>query len=318
MLLPPNDQCVPMEDPLTTVLDRIQAGKIEEATVRYFSSRVRAGETAEDAVEQAAVMVRRSFAAYKARRAQQEVLFEQKVEALKAVLANNVASPEIDTIAASTGLSNTPLLAVQTIFTENPASIPTSVVDWIDWITRFFISNQDSYLSLLGDDADIVKQVVRGRKTGGPITIEEFGLLNAGLRAWVTGLPFQEIELALGVAAGREKSCPRARDLVLKLANRSLYLIAASFVEVAKLVLAAQNINSPKPAVLETLAVAIRKGLDTPDKVAFAYRRPALRSRVVIHRGFAELFGTPLDTTGLDYATVLTQTTARLAFAGDA
>jgi hypothetical protein len=318
MLLPPHDQCVPMEDPLTAVLDQIQAGNIEDTTIRYFSSRVRAGEIAEDAVEQAAVMVRRSFAAFKARRAEQEASFEQKVEALKSVLANNIASPEIDTISASTGLSNRPLLAVQAIFTANPASIPASVVDWIDWIMDFFTSDQDSYRSLLGDDAEVVKQVVRGRKTGGSPTAAEFGLLKAGLRAWVTGRSFHDIELALGVAPDRVKSCPRARDLILKLANRSLYLIAGSFVEVAKLVLAAQNVAAPQPAVLETLAVSIRKGLDTPEKVAFAYRRPALRSRVLIHRGFAALFSTPSDTAGLDYATVLTLTTARLAFAGDA
>jgi hypothetical protein len=64
--------------------------------------------------------------------------------------------------------------------------------------------------------------------------------------------------------------------------------------------------NAPQPAVLETLAVAIRKGLDTPDKIAFAYRRPTVRSRVLIHRSFSELLGAPADTTGLDYATVLT------------
>jgi ATP-dependent RNA helicase HelY len=140
-------------------------------------------------------------------------------------------------------------------------------------------------------------------------------LLNAGLKAWVTGRSFHEIELALGVAANKVKCCPRARDLVLKLANRGLYLIAASFVDVAKLVLATQGANPPQPAVLETLAVAIRKGLDTPDKIAFAYRRPTVRSRVLIHRGFTALLGAPANTTGLDYATVLTQTSARIAFA---
>jgi ATP-dependent RNA helicase HelY len=86
-------------------------------------------------------------------------------------------------------------------------------------------------------------------------------------------------------------------------------------VEVAKIVLAAQGMNAPQPAVLETLPVAIRKGLDAPDKIAFAYRRPSLRSRVLIHRSFATLLGAPAESAGLDYAAVLTQTTARIAFA---
>jgi hypothetical protein len=312
-LLPPNDQCVPMDDPLTTILDQIQAGNLDDATVRYFSSRVRAGEEADDAVDKAVSMVKRSFSAFKAKQAQQEASFDQKVEALRAVLADNIASPEIVTIAASTGLSNEPLLAVQNIFMANPEAIPTSVVAWIDWIVAFFVADKDSYLSLLGDDADIVNYVVRGKKKGGPPTAAEFALLKAGLQAWIAGRSFHEIELALGVADDKIKCCPRARDLVLKLANRSLYLIAASFIEVAKLVLAAKGLDAAQPAVNEILAVAIRKGLDTPDKIAFAYRRPTLRSRVLIHRGFAELLGTPIDTTGLDYATVLARTTARMA-----
>ena len=317
-LLPLNDQCVPMDDPLTKILDQIQAGNLDDATVRYFSSRVRAGEPPDEAIDKAVVMVQRSFAAFKARRAQLEASFDQKLDALRTALAANIASPEIVTIAASTGLSNEPLLAAEAIFTANPAAIPTSVVAWIDWIVDFFAADEESYLSLLGDDADIVNYVVRGKKKRAPPTAAEFALLKAGLKAWVTGRSFREIELALGVAANKVKCCPRARDLVLKLANRSLYLIATSFVAVANLVLAAQAVNSSKPAVLETLAVAIRKGLDTPDKIAFAYRRPALRSRVLIHRSFTALLGTPSDTTGLDYATVLTQTTARLAFVNEA
>jgi len=79
----------------------------------------------------------------------------------------------------------------------------------------------------------------------------------------------------------------------------------------------ANGMNPSHPAVLETLAVAVRKGLDTPDKIAFAYRRPSLRSRVNIHSGFSALLGAPHDTAGLDYATVLNQMTSRIAFAED-
>jgi ATP-dependent RNA helicase HelY len=294
-LLPQNDQCVSMDDPLTAILDQIQAGNHDAAAVRYFSSRVRAGEPAEDAIDKAVIMVKGSFAAFKARQTHEEELFDQKVEALKTILADNIANPEITMIAASTGLSNEPLLAAQAIFSANPAAIPPSVVAWIDWIVSFFMADEESYLLLLGDAADIVNYVVRGKKKGGPPTSAEFGFLGAGLKAWVAGRSFREIELALGVAADKVKCCPRARDLVLKLANRSFYLIAASLVEVARLVYAANGMSASHPSVLETLAVAIRKGLDTPDKIAFAYRRPTVRSRVLIHRAFLELLGAPAD-----------------------
>jgi hypothetical protein len=56
-------------------------------------------------------------------------------------------------------------------------------------------------------------------------------------------------------------------------------LRAGAMAEVARVTYAGLGVTAPQPAVLETLPVAIRKGLDTPDKIAFAYRRPSIRSR---------------------------------------
>ena len=315
VVLPSNDQCVPLEDPVTLLLDLIHTGQAPSPAVNYFASRIRAGEQPEDAVDRAIDMVRRSFAAFQARQAHTEAAFDQKLEALRSILEGSSANAEVVKIAASTGLPDSPLLAAQARFAANPSSIPSSILGWTDWIVDFFQSDQVSYQALLGDDAPIVNYVVRGKKKGGPPNAEEFSRLKKGLRAWMKGQPLREIELALGVPGNKLKCCPRARDLVLKLANRSLYLIGASLVEVARTVIAAQELTHEEPSVLETLPVAIRKGLDTPDKVAFAYRRPTVRSRVLIHRNFASTLGQPISTRGMNYATVLSHTTARLPLA---
>jgi len=314
-LLPRNDQCVSMEDPVTTLLDRIQMGDIHNPGVRYFANRVRAGEQPENAADNAIAMVRRSFAAFRAHRANADADFEQKLQALGAVLATDAGNADITTIAASTGLPDAPLISAQTRFQDDPAAIPDTILSWSDWLVDFFQSDTASYESLLGEDAETVNYVVRGKKKGGPPTDGEFELLKVALRAWLTGLPLQEIETALGVPNNKLKCCPRARDLVLKLANRSLYLIGASMVEIARSVLTAQGLVAPQPAVLETLPVAIRKGLDTPDKVAFAYCRPSVRSRVLMHTNFAATIGEPILLHGQDYAMVLADITRRLMFA---
>jgi ATP-dependent RNA helicase HelY len=262
-------------------------------------------------------MIQRSFAAFKAQRAHDEIAFEQKIQALRAVLGQTVTNPEVATIAASTGLPDEPLLAVQQRFTADPSAIPDTIASWIDWIIDFFASDLGSYEALLGDDANTVNFVVRGKKKGGLPSPQEFTLLKAALRAWLTGRPFKDMEAALGVAPQKIRHCPRSRDLVLKLANRSLYLVAASMAEVARVTYAGLGITAPQPAVLETLPVAIRKGLDTPDKIAFAYRQPSIRSRVLLHERFASTLGAPSNLAGLDYATVLAHTTARLAFSSD-
>jgi hypothetical protein len=304
-----------MDDPLTVLLDRIQMGELNDSKVRYFVSRVRAGDEPENAVDNALSMVRRSFAAFKAQHAQATENFEQKLEALRTVLSIENPNIDVTTIAASTGLPDAPLVAAQTRFREDPATIPSTILDWSDWLVDFFGTDRVNYEALLGEDTQTIASIVRGKKTGGPPTAVEFELLKVGLRAWLTGRPFCEIESALGVPDDKRKYCPRARDLALKVANRSLYLVAASMVEVARSVLTELGLVAPQPSVLEALAVAIRKGLDTPDKVAFAHLRPSIRSRVLLHSRFTATLGDPLPLQGQDYLTVLEQTNTRLMFA---
>lgn len=77
-LLPRNDQCVAMQDPITSLLDLIQTGGVGDPKTRYFVSRIRAGEKPEEASERALAMVRRSFAAFQAHKAQQDAAFEKR------------------------------------------------------------------------------------------------------------------------------------------------------------------------------------------------------------------------------------------------
>ena len=132
---------------------------------------------------------------------------------------------------------------------------------------------------------------MRGSKTGGASTAEEMALLKTGLAAWLEGEPFSRIEASLGVPAAKIGVCKRARDLINQIANRQLYMVAAAASEVIRQTHVAKERVAVNPAVLETLAYAIRRGLDSPEKVAFAYRTPGARSRVLLHRAFAEKVG---------------------------
>ena len=156
--------------------------------------------------------------------------------------------------------------------------------------------------------------VMRGKKSGPPPTAGELQLLKAGLRAWLAGSPLCDVERALGVDEEDIGSSPRSRDLALKLANRSLYLIVAAVAEAARVVLSRNPGTAFQPAVLETLPIAFRKGLDAPDKVAFAAIETQLRSRVVIHRTFAQRLGAPVALHGRDFAAIKDDVSMRLAF----
>jgi hypothetical protein len=170
------------------------------------------------------------------------------------------------------------------------------------------------YEGLLGLDVAIALYVMRGKKTGGPASDAEFIRLKKGLRAWLTGLPMREVELALRADADDIGHCDRARDLALKLVSRSLYLAASSLAETVRVILARNGRPVQQPAVLETLAYGIRRGLDHPEKIAFAHLRPTIRSRVLLHAAFDRDLGAPTALNGQDFQAVRAIVSSRLAF----
>lgn len=293
-ILPASDQCVRIDDPLTPLLDQIQTGHREAVKVRYLLNRLQAGEGSEHAAAAASGIVRASLAAFQAQVRATEADFADKVSALEAALAENVADTHVDAvrISAFTGL---PAQAVESMgerLCQDLDGLPSTIGGWLDWLVDFLREDQVSREAMLVDDASTVTAVTRGKKVGGPTTAAEFEILKAGLQAWIKGRPFDEIELSLGAPPSKIRFCPRARDLVLKLVNRRLYLVAAAIAELAKSKLNEAGKVSSNPAVLEILAIALRKGLDSPEKAAFAHLHPAIRTRVGVHQAFDQRLGT--------------------------
>lgn len=314
--LPENDQCVKIDDPLTPLLDTIQAGDLSGAGVRYFLSRLRAGEAEETAVDKSVEMISRSFAGYQARQAKENAEFDLKLGTLKAALdtATEETSVPVMQIAAFTGLAVEPLAAIAAKVEAEIEALPLTVCGWMEWLVDFMIADRFSYALLFGNAVDTVKAVTRGAKTGGDSTDAEMALLKTALVAWLRGEPFYRIEASLSVPASKIGVCKRTRDLINRIANRQLYMVAAAAAEVIRQTLTAQEKVTANPAVLQILAYAIRRGLDSPEKVAFAYRTPSARSRVLLHRAFAEQIGDREPVLGSDFEGVMRHLDAVLAF----
>jgi ATP-dependent RNA helicase HelY len=315
-VLPPNDQCVQIYDPLTALLDRIQAGEVDDPDVRYFLSRLRAGEGEEQTADLPVALMARSFAAFQARKANAEAEFDAKLAMLRSALEAGVDAAQAVTmkVAAFSGMQLEPLTALTARIEADIENLPPTIIGWCEWLVDFFIVDRVSYALLFGSDVETVKAVTRGHKTGGDITDAELTLLKPSLRAWLSGEPFTSIEVALGVDPAKVRTCKRARDFVLRLMNRRLYMIAGAVTALVQHVLAENGRVSPNPAVLEILGVAVRKGLDLPEKVAFAHRSPSIRSRVVLHRSYAASTVNRHDQLSADFQTILRSIDAHLAF----
>jgi ATP-dependent RNA helicase HelY len=223
------------------------------------------------------------------------------------------ANAEVAIIAASSGFSDEPLVAIEARLDAAINALPDSVIAWSNWLIDFFKDDPESYNVLLGNDAGTALYVMRGTKTGGDPTAAEFECLKSGLQAWLSGRPICDIERALGVEPEDLGKCLRARDLLLKLASRPLYLVISAVAEIARSLCERRGVPIPTPALLEILPVAFRKGFDTPDKVAFAQARTKIRSRVELHNAFAREIGAPLNVLGRDYGNVVNMVAVILA-----
>lgn len=218
-------------------------------------------------------------------------------------------------VSAFTGMS---AVAMQTIAERIDAQIavlPATVTGWIDWVVDFLRDDRASRDALLGTYADVITAITRGKKTGGTTKPAEFEAFRAGLHGWVTGEPFDQIELRLGVAAENVGVCGRARDLVLKLANRQLYMLFVAVSELVKARSAEAEVALANPALIETLPIAIRRGFDSAELAAFSHINPALRTRVSVHRAFQRRAGNMEIVGGQTFRDVIQRVEVYLAFA---
>lgn len=291
-------------------------GALENTEVRYVLSRLRAGEPSELASSAAITMIQRSLAAFQAHARNEDPNFAMKTAALQVALAAEVEAvdPDVARISAFTGLSTTAMEAAAARLERDLDAIPTTIVGWSEWLIDFLAEDAEARAALLEKDAGLINAVTRGKKAGGATKPAEFDRLKAGLRSWLEGKPFDEIEIALGVDLLKVGTCNRARDLVLKLANRRFYIIAAAIAELVKAKLVAAGREAANPAVLEILAVGVRRGFDTPEKAAFAHLNPSIRTRVGLHRAFGEKFGVVDPMLGRQFRDVLAHIETRLLF----
>lgn len=315
-LLPSSDQCVEVEDPLARMLDELAVSTSSSADVRYFLGRLRAGEEGNDASDAGIEMMRGSLAAFRARSRGQSIELEGKLEMLRVALddASDV-SEHATAVAAQSGLSADAMSVLETRLRDTRGEWPQSVLEWSDWLVEAFRDAPTAFRELVASDWAPMTKALRGRKSDEMLSSDDFDVMKRALRYWLTGRPLNEIEIGLGAPRESVKQCARARDFVLKFVARKLYMVAGA---VSTLAIAIEAEDAPfeaVPAVLGTLALAIRRGVDSPAKLALAQLRPELRSRVVLHERFAlECADFPIDDQ-LDFVGVIRIVRAQLEFA---
>lgn len=294
-VLPEDDRCIVISDPLEIVLDRLMQGQRWDADVRYIVNRMAALREA-DGVEEPAHLfdLKRSYGAFRARQRSLEDAYDGKVAALKAAITAD-APGEVDNVTAAlasqSGLSMHLLLRLKARIAGGMGSLPTTVADWLIWTVEWLQEDEAARTGLLQDVQRAVLGAC-GQKKDGELTANVLALILPGLLGWIGGKTIAEIEAMLGgepdSASRTKKTCPRARELAGSVIPRGFSFIMGLVSHVVEEVDPFDAQEELSGHLIECLGTAVRKGFNDPDMIAFAAESPRVGSRVQLHRLWAE------------------------------
>lgn len=295
-ILPEDDRCVTIHDPLEFILDRIAVGAFEDDDVLYVINRMAALQASDDnpEAEESLFDIRKSFAAFSARQLGLEQQFESRVATLKVAIAN--AAPEgsdsaVAMLASQSGLPMDLLIRLRRRITADLGALPNSVLDWINWALEWLSEDHGALDWLLGDVARSVNASL-GVEKESPLAGECLEQLKPAIEAWINGLPVAEVERLLGGkpvgGSDTQRACPRARAFIGTVMPRGISYAMGLISLTASKLDPFEHQDDLSMEVLDCLANAARRGFDRPQKINFANRHSDILSRVQAHQRFHE------------------------------
>ncbi|WP_103108486.1 DEAD/DEAH box helicase [Brevibacillus reuszeri] len=292
-VLPEDDRCVTISDPLEVVLDRISVGILTDREVRYTVNRL-AALKAEADVALPEDFISRSLGAFLAKIREVEESYGQKVEKLwdeaKAALERKPDLVDIK-LASQSGIPLGVLERLRLRLLADKGHLPTSINNWVDWTIHWLIEDTESRVHLL-QDVQGSALVAVGKPSTSLLEGSTLSALLPGIQGWISGEPLNEMERKLaGDPEGKTetvKMCPRARALVSTFIPRGLsfiMMIVSRMVEELDLFAFQEDLEK---SLINSLSSAVRKGFDSVEKLEFANTRKNIYSRVQLHLLYAE------------------------------
>ena len=295
-VLPEDDRCVLITDPLEIVLDRLMDGKAVDPDVRYVINRMAVMREVDGEDGASVFDVRKSFGAHVARVKGAEAAFEEKLASLKDAIAEGVES-SVDSalaiLASQSGLSIDLLARLEGRISENIGVLPVTVIGWVSWVVQWLIQDNEARTSLL-HDAKTALLGACGRKKDGELAGDVLAAVEPGLLAWLSGAPLRDIEKALGgtpdANAESKRNCPRARELVGTIVPRGFSFILGLVGHIVEHVDPFEAQPELTLDLVQMLGTAVRKGFDSPELLKYANNNPGIGSRVQIHKAWLVAF----------------------------
>lgn len=287
-----SDQCLTVDDPFTALLDHIHNGTHEYSPLTtYFIRRLPIGNfPEEDADTPARILLRRSFAAYRARVSGNQSWIDERIEA---AINFRHADPEApknltwaDRLAASTGI---PVAVIRELGEPLAGQIrhEAQMLEWYRWLVSWLnerphllpkLIRRESLESVLPSE---FKSLDGDGLKGQYISTHVFPLLSL----WMEGNTLAELEVALGTQGNRIGKCERAREFVLRIVPELAYLFSLPRQILRALTAERDEAHNP-PLGLDILGFCVREGLDSVEKLALRQLLKGNFHRRAVHRQY--------------------------------
>jgi hypothetical protein len=306
-IIPEDERCVPMIDPLRTALDRIQSGLPPDADIEYLFHRL--GNS--DGGDSVSTLLRRSFAHFLAKQAGELAEFELAITAFSNRLSQTDAVPEapdwLVQLSIQSGISPLILNQLYQAVDAHFAQLPLTVIGWVGWLIDWFLQHGDAARFCFGSDL-LPLQTIGSVPRVTAVNYEAvLTTLKKGMASWLSGEPLIKVEEAMGgTLLGLKIFCPKAREIATNTAPRCLSYFSTFIVQIVKMIADGRGEQIAQLAVLECLPSAIAKGADSPQKLAFMQlTRSKYRSRVEAHADYHQRFTKLGMPDFIDYQTVI-------------
>ncbi|MEP9397610.1 DEAD/DEAH box helicase [Mesorhizobium sp. KR2-14] len=277
-----SDQCLVIDDPMTAILDQIHNGITTSGLSAYLLSKLpfKLSPAADDP---AVSLLKRSFAAFKAKEAGNEAWLESRVAAAVAARAM-VEQPQerkwIEQVATATGLPVS--LLQELVDLADAGSFDGSAIDVMNTLLGWLSTKPAVLLDLVRSQS--LEEMFGEKYKKLPSDKERAELALATITQllphWMAGAPLCEIEAAYLGRPDQLDKCEYARHFVARIVPDLAFLAGLP----ARLIAARDRtgLEPPPPlrTVLATMGSIVREGCDSPESLATSINCGRTVSRV--------------------------------------
>jgi len=292
-ILPEDDRCISIEDPLTQILDKISTGDLSDSNVVYLLNRTQ--NLSQGTTEDSGTFrldFNQSFGAYIAKKLKQNDRYQKKIEAFAKITTkadDEAVSSETLAIAAQSALPTFVVTSLVKRLKNDEISVPKNLGEWLDWTVAWFKSDSEAYGELFEEFIEDINKMVTGKKSL-VIDASNLGKLLPALKLWVDGHPINEIENSLGGDLSKKSDCdcPRSRFVINKLVPRALSYTLNLISQTVEVIGVFEGREDVDIELISNMGTLVRKGYNSNLLLQFSVSEKSILSRVQMHCAFKE------------------------------